>query len=62
MDIPSNSRNINKRGIKSDGQVSRGAKRRCFKKDQLKEDVRHEFSLSFIQRKCSGINSCLANA
>ncbi|VDO25698.1 unnamed protein product [Onchocerca flexuosa] len=41
MDMPSSSRSIGKRGIKNDGQVSRGAKRRCFKKDQLKEDVRH---------------------
>lgn len=42
MDTPSSSRSVNKRGIKNDGQVSRGAKRRCFKKDQRKEDVRHE--------------------
>ncbi|VIO98663.1 SET domain containing protein [Brugia malayi] len=44
MDTPNNSCNIGKRGIKNDGQVSRGAKRRCFKKDQLKEDVENEDS------------------
>uniref|UniRef100_A0A8R1XZD7 [histone H3]-lysine(27) N-trimethyltransferase n=1 Tax=Onchocerca volvulus TaxID=6282 RepID=A0A8R1XZD7_ONCVO len=44
MDMPSSSRSIGKRGIKNDGQVSRGAKRRCFKKDQLKEDVGNEDS------------------
>ncbi|EJW80544.1 SET domain-containing protein, partial [Wuchereria bancrofti] len=44
MDTPNSSCNIGKRGIKNDGQVSRGAKRRCFKKDQLKEDVENEDS------------------
>ncbi|OZC08243.1 hypothetical protein X798_04722 [Onchocerca flexuosa] len=44
MDMPSSSRSIGKRGIKNDGQVSRGAKRRCFKKDQLKEDVGNDDS------------------
>lgn len=63
MDTLSSSRNIGKRVIKNDGQVSRGAKRRCFKKDQLKEDVRQEYFFNFsTETNNQWINQCLLNA